>query len=130
MKNKFTKLFTLIIASALILQGCAGKTPHPVSQYTPYDKTMSCEDITMEMNENQDKIIKFYPKTQKTGKNIGLGVAGAFLIVPWFFMDFSDAEKIEIEALKRRNQRLRLLASEKQCDANTLPKPIKFQKAA
>ena len=88
---------------------------------------MSCDMINLEISDNNNKIMNLMPKTQKTGKNVGLGVAGAFLLVPWFFMDFSDAERIEIEAFQRRNQRLRALHSTKRCDASHLPKEIKFQ---
>lgn len=55
------------------------------------------------------------PDTQKTGKNVALGVAGLFLLVPWFFMDFTDSEKIEIEAMRNRYTRLNSIAADKNC---------------
>ena len=55
------------------------------------------------------------PGEDATGKNVALGVAGAFLVVPWFFMDFKDGEATEIQALQRRNQWLSELAFEKDC---------------
>lgn len=42
-------------------------------------------------------------------------VAGVFLIVPFFFMDLKDAEKVEYEAMKTRRDRLLVYAAEKNC---------------
>ena len=65
------------------------------------------------------------PQEHKMGKNVALGVAGAFFLVPWFFMDFSDAERVEIQGYQLRDNWLRSLSTKKKCDA--LPAPIKFQ---
>ncbi len=43
-------------------------------------------------------------------------MAGAFFIVPWFFMDFKEGEATELQALRRRNQWLREVASTKNCN--------------
>lgn len=123
----FKKLSVVFLMACFVLQGCAGKTPNPVQQYTMHDNQLSCDMINQEISENQNQIMSLVPKSQKTGKNVGLGVAGAFLLVPWFFMDFSDAERIEIQAYQNRNQRLRALHSSKQCDVANLPQEIKFQ---
>ena len=85
---------------------------------------MSCENIQLEIADNQSKILKLAAKENKTGKNVALGVAGAFFIVPWFFMDFSDAEKIEMQAYEQRDNWLHILGSKKKCDR--LPLPIKL----
>jgi len=63
----------------------------------------------------QSEIQRLIPETDKTGKNVGLGVAGAFLIVPLFFMDFTESEKIEVNAYKQRYNRLQVVAVEKNC---------------
>ncbi|MDH3909956.1 MAG: hypothetical protein OEU09_01580 [Rhodospirillales bacterium] len=65
---------------------------------------------------NEDDIAKLMPHEDATGKNVALGATGAFLIVPLFFMDFKDAEAIEIKALERRNRWLRELGAKKECD--------------
>ena len=74
---------------------------------------------------NQSKITNLIPQQNKIGKNIALGVAGAFIIVPWFFMDFSDAERIEIQSYQLRDNWLRTLYIKKKC--GDLPPAIKFQ---
>lgn len=59
----------------------------------------------------------------RTGKNVALGVTGAFFIVPLFFMDLSGAEKTELESYKMRIERLQLVALEKKCSFT----PVKFE---
>ncbi len=56
---------------------------------------------------------------------MALGVGGVLLIVPFFFMDFKDAEELEIKAYRDRNLWLGELASGKDC---VLPPPrIQFE---
>ena len=120
------KTLLSLTTSAFILTGCAGKTAMPVPQIQPQDNYMTCSNIALEMQDNQTKFLKLVGAENKTGKNVGLGVAGAFLIVPWFFMDFSDAERVEAQALELRNNRLRVLAETKNCN-EPLPAPIKLE---
>lgn len=48
--------------------------------------------------------------------NVALAVTGTILFWPaLFFMDLSDADKIEMEALQDRNQYLAILAAQKGC---------------
>jgi hypothetical protein len=61
-------------------------------------------------------IFERFPDASKTGSNTGLGVAGAFLIVPWFFMDFSEADEVEVSALIQRYNHLLITAQDKSCD--------------
>jgi hypothetical protein len=61
-------------------------------------------------------ILERFPNASKTGSNTGLGVAGVFLIVPWFFMDFSEADEIEVNALIERHNHLLITAKDKSCD--------------
>jgi len=63
----------------------------------------------------QGEIQRLLPKTEKTGKNVALGVAGWFLLVPWFFMDFKNAEATEYEAYRQRYNHLSTLAVSKNC---------------
>lgn len=106
------------------LAGCAGATPNPVPQFQPGDQNLSCQQIRFEIQNNQTKMLNLIPKENKTGKNVALGVAGAFFVVPWFFMDFSDAERIEVQGYELRNNYLMTLANKKMC--KNMPLPIKF----
>ena len=46
------------------------------------------------------------PDTKKTGKNVAIGAAGLIFWPAWFFFDFSDAEKMEIQAYRNRYNHL------------------------
>lgn len=60
------------------------------------------------------------PKTDKGLSNTLWATAGVFLIVPFFFMDFKDAERIEFNALRQRYNRLLMYATEKECNLGDL----------
>ena len=105
---------------ALFVVACGGKSANPVVSYQPGDEKRSCEGLKSEIALNEAEIAKLVPYDDATGKNVALGVTGFFLIIPWFFMDFKEGEAIEIQALRRRNQWLREVASDKDC---SLPPP-------
>ena len=118
---------SLFVCFAFVLAGCAGRAANPVmvSQYG--DQRKSCEAIQIEMSQNQQEISRMLPETEKTGKNTFLGVAGLFLIVPWFFMDFSESEQIEVNAYRQRYNHLALVAMDKKCGYDTKQMP-RFEK--
>ena len=75
----------------------------------------------MELTLTEDKMQRLLPETQKAGKNVALGVAGVFLIVPWFFMDLTKSEQIELEALRQRYNQLLVISADKDCDFDRQP---------
>lgn len=109
--------------------GCAGRTPNPVAPYQLGDDRKSCNALKAELGYTEQDILRKIPEADKTGQNVALGVAGAFFLVPWFFMDLSKADQVELEALRRRYNNLLILAEEKQCGFETKPLPDP-QKAA
>lgn len=107
---------------AISITGCGGRAANPimVSQYG--DDKMSCAAMELEMHQAQSSVQRLVPQTDKTGKNVALGVTGFFLIVPLFFMDLSQAEQIEVEALRQRYNRLAVLATDRKCgDVEQIP---------
>lgn len=108
------KIIVLILLPAL-LAACAGRPANPVMVDQVGDSKKSCQAIQTEMKTIETEISRLMPQTDKKGKNIGLGVAGAFLLVPLFFMDLTESEKIEVEAFRQRYNRLKIIAVEKQC---------------
>jgi hypothetical protein len=105
-----------VIAAVAVTSGCGGKEANPVSQYQPGDENRSCTGLKAEISSNEAEMAKLIPHEDATGKNVMLGAAGVFLIVPWFFMDFKEGEATELQALKRRNQWLREVATDKGCE--------------
>lgn len=106
----------LLVASMISMLGCAGRPANPVMVDQIGDNRKSCSTLETEMQGIQSQIQTLVPESDKTGKNVGLGIAGAFLIIPLFFMDLTESEKIEINAYRQRYNRLQIIASEKKCD--------------
>jgi hypothetical protein len=100
----------------MLLVGCGGRTAAPVMPVQYGDDKKSCRALEFEMNTIQGEMQRLLPDTDKTGKNVALGVAGAFLLVPWFFMDFKNAEQTEYESYRQRYNNLATVALSKNCD--------------
>ncbi len=109
------KNISYVLLTSLILSACAGRPANPVMVDQIGDNKKTCATLETEMKGVQAEIQRLLPESDKSGKNIGLGVAGAFLLVPLFFMDLTESEKIEINAYRQRYNRLNILATEKKC---------------
>lgn len=105
----------IVIFILLFLVGCGGRAANPVMIQQYGDGKKSCQSLEMELSQIENEIQQLMPKTNKAGKNIALGVAGAFFIVPWFFMDLSQAEQMEVNAFRQRYNHLLIITSEKKC---------------
>jgi hypothetical protein len=116
-----------IILVALIITGlifgCAGRTANPIMVQQYGDDGKSCVALEKEMQFIQSEIQRLIPETEKTGKNVALGVTGFFLIVPLFFMDLSKAEQQEVDAYRQRYNHLLILSGEKNCGVTAEPIP-------
>ena len=110
------KIFISSILTLLLISGCAGRAARPVATDQVGDGQRSCAAIELEMGQIQSEIQRLVPESDKTGKNVGLGVSGFFLLgIPWLFMDLSDAEKAEVAAYQQRYNKLQVLATQKKC---------------
>lgn len=97
-KHKVWLALTILIA----LSGCGGRSANPTKTSQPGDHQLSCFALKSELMDIEEYMRELVPDTKKIGKNVGLGVAGWFFIVPWIFMDFSEAEQQELEAYRKR----------------------------
>lgn len=103
-------------ASLLLITGCASRMPNTMPTYMPGDSERSCTSLIHEMGNIENEMNrKWGERNQQITANIALGVVGAFLIVPWFFMDMSGAERTEWESYKKRFDYLSILLSDKKC---------------
>lgn len=109
------KIIASSLISVLVLSACAGRPANPVMVDQVGDNKKTCATLEAELKGVQSEIQRLLPESDKSGKNIGLGVAGAFLLIPLFFMDLTESEKIEINAYRQRYNRLNILATEKKC---------------
>jgi len=112
MKNPIS----LALVFALLFAGCAGREANPIPAYLPGDNTRSCPALAAEVAQLQADMARILPKTNKGVTNALWAAGGVFLIVPFFFMDFKDAEKIEFDAMRQRHNRLLIIAADKDCD--------------
>ena len=116
MINRSLKSYVaLFISIIFVIAGCAGRAANPVMVSQFGDNKKSCEALQVEMSQNHQEISRMLPDTEKTGTNVFLGVAGLFLLVPWFFMDFTESERIEVNAYRQRYNHLALVAMQKDC---------------
>lgn len=109
--TKTTAMLTILC----IVTACGGRAANPIMTNQYGDDRKSCKALEMEMTNIQGDIIRLIPETEKTGKNVALGVAGAIFLVPWFFMDLSQSEQIEVNALRQRYNNLVIIATDKKC---------------
>jgi hypothetical protein len=101
-------------ASAALCVGCAGRDPQPVATVQPTDAMATCAMITAEIEANNIKVRELAGEEgAKVGQNVAAGVAGVFIPVLWFAMDFKGAASKEVTALQARQQYLTTLATER-----------------
>ena len=110
------KSLCLLLIVSLFYAGCAGREANPIPAYLPGDENRSCPALKAEMAQIQADMQRLLPKTNKFATNTLWAIGGVLVIVPFFFMDLKDAEKIEYDALRTRYNRLLIIATEKNCD--------------
>jgi hypothetical protein len=107
---------SIMLAAFLGLAGCAGRTPQPVTAYVYGDERKSCEELNVEIANLETKIAALAPYTNKTGRNVVAGVAGALVFWPaLFFMDLQNAEKVEVESYQKRVEAFQQIKHRKGC---------------
>jgi len=112
---RFQQFIGMICVSAL-LAGCAGRAANPVTINQMGDENKSCQVIKSEIKTIENNIQRLIPESNKTGKNVALGITGLIVWPAWLFMDLSNAEKEEINAYRARHDRLITLAQTKNCN--------------
>ncbi len=104
------------LALAALCAGCAGRAPQPVAVVQPQDQFSDCTAIVAEIESNNRKVQELASEEGlKTTQNVAAGVAGLFIPVLWFGMDFQGAASKEVAALQSRQQYLATLAGQKRC---------------
>lgn len=107
---------SVLLVFSILLSGCAGREANPIAIYLPGDEQRSCRGLQSEIAQLQADMQRLLPKTDKGLSNTLWAIGGVVAIVPFFFMDFKDAEKIEFDAMRQRHNRLLVYAAEKSCD--------------
>ena len=101
--RKFQPVFVLIVVVLFFVQGCAGRASHPVKVAQSGDTKKTCKSLRKETKKIRQKVKKMIPAVKKADKKRTLlMLSGGLLIIPWFFLDLSDADKIETNAQRAR----------------------------
>ena len=108
-----------LVCCAVTLSGCGGREAHPIAATAVTDSSLDCAAVQREFEANERQIlVTVKERSQAQGKNIILGATGAILFFPaLFFMDPKSPEKVEIDALRNRNNVLTEIARSKKCSA-------------
>jgi len=113
----------VLACAGMMLAGCAGREPAPVSAYLPDDAQLTCQSIDTEIRGNNDAIrTRVNEDAEVQNKNIVVGAAGALLFFPIALaMDFKGAAMTEASAFEQRNRTLAGLAAHNRCDNGASP---------
>jgi len=118
-------------AVAISCAACAGRSPQPVATVQPQDSFMDCTAIIAEVQANNAKVQQLAGEEgTKTAQNVAAGVAGLFIPVLWFGMDFQGTASKETAALQSRQQYLAALAVQRRCGEEPAPQPAPRRKRA
>lgn len=119
-----------VVVLGAALAGCAGRSPAPVAVVQPTDRYMDCTAILAEVGANNERVKQLAAdKGLKTTQNVAAGVAGIFIPVLWFGMDFQGTADTEITALQSRQQYLSMMADQKRCGVEPESPPPKTKRA-
>jgi hypothetical protein len=114
-----TILRTALVLACVGLSACAGRKPDPVAVVQEQDRHTDCQAILTEVQANKAKVAELGSEDgAKVAQNVAAGVAGLFIPVLWFAMDFQNAAGKETTALEQRNSYLARLA-ESRCNTPT-----------
>lgn len=91
---------------------------------------MDCLAIQAEINANSARIVDLgRESSNKVAQNVAAGVAGLFIPVLWFAMDFQGAPDKDTSALQSRQNYLGTLANQRHC-AMQAPQPANTEAKA
>lgn len=101
----------------LLMSGCAGRQAYPVQISQNGDYNKSCDNLRRDLTDLQ------YQVRQKSGqtssgdsKDTVLLATGVLLFWPaLFFMDLSNADRVELEAMQSRYNHLTNIYNSKNC---------------
>ena len=114
--RKFQPVLILIVVILFLTQSCAGRAAHPVQVAQPGDNKKTCKSLRKETNQIRRNVKRMVPAIKKEDKKRTLlMLTGGVLIVPLFFLDLTDADKIETNAQRARYNYLADIAKKRNC---------------
>ena len=117
--------FCLALVFCLLISGCGGRVAKPVAIKKPGDSSISCAKIEEEINLIRKNISNLLSDSiDNTEQDTFVGLIASFFPPAYVFRDFRQAEKVEINALRKRHNRIVKLAQQKECGKNKFFLPI------
>jgi hypothetical protein len=106
-----------LACACLMVAGCAGRDPIPVSAYMPNDAGLTCPEIDAEIVGNNSGLkARVNESIDTRDKNIVVGAAAILLFLPAALaMDLKGAASTEATALEARNRTLTMLGAKQRC---------------
>ncbi|MEM1277940.1 MAG: hypothetical protein AAGH74_15560 [Pseudomonadota bacterium] len=100
----------LIVAGLAVIAACGGRQANPVAQQRDIDSQLTCVHLSGERSFNDARIEDLLGELKASDQN-----NFALLVVSPLFIDLSDSERTEIQALHSRSEELDRLLAEKNC---------------
>jgi len=116
MNRKFQLVFAMIVVVLFFVQSCAGRAARPVKVSQSNDGKKTCNELRHETRKHRKNLKKMIPDIKAADKKRTLlMISGGLLIVPWFFLDLKDADKVEANAQRARHNYLLDVAKKQNC---------------
>ncbi len=101
--KKLQPALLLIVMILFLTQSCAGRAAHPIQVAQSGDNKKTCKSLRKETSQIRRNVKRMMPAIKKADKKRTLlMLSGGLLIVPWFFLDLTHADKIEANAQRAR----------------------------
>ncbi|MCD4699342.1 MAG: hypothetical protein K8R91_02070 [Phycisphaerae bacterium] len=118
--NMKQMVFNLLsaIGTITLVAGCAGHAPNPIASHQIGDENRTITSLQLEISQNEALAIK---KTKTAETKVWTNTFWFLVLAP--LMDVKGSEKAEAEALRARNNYLRILISEKESNRTLTSRP-------
>jgi hypothetical protein len=114
--RKDKTVIAMIVVVLFFVQSCAGRAARPVKVSQSGDGEKSCNELRHETRKHRKDLKKMIPNIKAADKKRTLlMISGGLLIIPWFFLDLTDADKVEANAQRARHNYLLAVAKKQNC---------------
>jgi hypothetical protein len=119
----------LALSTVLLLAGCGGRPANPVQTVQATDASVPCAVLRVEYDSNEARARSLVSDKQ-TAENQNVALAAVGLLLAWpalLAMDLKPTEKVELRALRDRNQHILNLMKVRNCPQTPelKPSPVK-----
>ena len=112
----YRKHIALFFVCIFFACSCGGRAANPVSVKRDQDSELTCMKIEYEIYQIRNDITELYSQAAKSRKKKrALSMLTIFTPLAYVFSDLRKAEKIEINALKKRHNHIVMIAKKKGC---------------